>query len=47
MSAPAGIAPIALSGAFMFCTGLGSALWNLSCVVLGLILGATWPTGKR
>jgi membrane protein DedA with SNARE-associated domain len=36
-----------LFGRFMFYTVLGSALWNVIFVVLGLVLGANWPTVKQ
>jgi membrane protein DedA with SNARE-associated domain len=47
ISVPAGIARMPLFGRFMFYTVLGSALWNVIFVVLGLVLGANWPTVKQ
>ena len=47
ISVPAGIARMPFFGRFMFYTVLGSALWNVIFVVLGLVLGANWPTVKQ
>ena len=47
ISIPAGITRMPIFGKFAFYTVLGSALWNGTFIVLGLVLGANWPLVKQ